>query len=200
MTQNPRKAKADTEEYRQTKEQVISIAAELIEEVGYKGLKFDELAARYGCNRATLYRYFDSKQELLESVMLMLMTEVTQHILAATAGTEKVTRKSFAQHLYKVIETIGGDPRYAIIIAPDNVKLFSELAQEYYGDLADQVLQERLEGAEDKTPLRSEVDATKVVPWLLHQIVSYSFLGIPGDTVKAKKDFLERMVVSVLID
>lgn len=200
MTHNPRKAKADTEEYRQTKDQIIRIAAELIEEGGYKGLKFDELAARYGCNRATLYRYFDSKQELLEEVMLMLMTEVTQDILASTAGTEKVTRKSFAKNLYKVIETIGGEARYAIIIVPENVKLFSELAQQYYGELANQVLQERLDGADEKTPLRSEVDATQIVPWLMHQIVSYSFLGVPGDSIKEKKDFLERMVVSVLID
>lgn len=200
MSQNPRKAKSDTEEYRKTKEQTVLVAAELIEEVGYKGLKFDELATRLGCNRATIYRYFDSKKELLESVMLMLMTEVTQKILDSVAGTKKVTTKSFADALYQVIVTLGGEPRYAIIMVPDNVLLFSELAEEYYGELANQMLQKYLEGSAERTPLREGVDGAHVVPWLMHQIVSYSFLGVPGDTVKAKKDYLERMVVSVLID
>ncbi|MCG8673692.1 MAG: TetR/AcrR family transcriptional regulator, partial [Pseudomonadales bacterium] len=109
MSQNPRKAKSDTLEYRKTKEQTILVAAELIEEVGYKGLKFDELAARLGCNRATIYRYFDSKKELLESVMRLLMTEVTQKILDSVAGTRKVTVKSFADALYQVIETLSGE-------------------------------------------------------------------------------------------
>lgn len=200
MSQNPRKAKPDTEEYRKTKEQTVLVAAELIEEVGYKGLKFDELAVRLGCNRATIYRYFDSKQELLESVMLMLMTEVTQQILDSVAGTKKVTVKSFADALYQVIVTLGEEPRYAIIMVPDNVRLFSRLAQEYYGELANEMLQQYLEGAPERTPLRAGIDGAQVVPWLMHQIVSYSFLGIPGDTVSAKKDYLERMVVAVLID
>ena len=200
MTQNPRKAKPGSLEYQKTVDQIIWIAAELIEEVGYKGLKFDELAARLECNRATIYRYFDSKQELLESVMLMLMTEVTQDILERTAGTKKVTKKSFAESLYQVIETLGEEARYAIIMMPENVRLFSELAQSHYGELAEEMLHKHLDSPSQKTPIREGVNWAHIVPWLMHQIVSYSFLGVPGESVKAKKDYLERMVAAVIID
>lgn len=200
MTQNPRKAKPGSVEYQKTVDQIIWVAAELIEEVGYKGLKFDELANRLGCNRATIYRYFDSKQELLESVMLMLMTEVTQEIIESTAGSNKVTRRSFVEALYKVIVQLGSEARYAIIMMPENIKLFSELAQQYYGELTGEMLKQHFEKGTDKNPLRSGLNEAQIVPWLLHQIVSYSFLGIPGGNAKSQKQYLEQMVVSVLIE
>jgi AcrR family transcriptional regulator len=55
-----------TEEKRQ---EIIRIAAQLFEEVGYERTSMSEIAARLGGSKATLYGYFGSKEDLLRAVL-----------------------------------------------------------------------------------------------------------------------------------
>ena len=55
-----------TEEKRQ---QIIRIAGDLFEELGYERTSMSAIAARVGGSKATLYSYFPSKEELLRAVL-----------------------------------------------------------------------------------------------------------------------------------
>lgn len=55
-----------TEEKRQ---EIIRIAAELFEELGYERTSMSAIAARVGGSKATLYGYFASKEDLLRAVL-----------------------------------------------------------------------------------------------------------------------------------
>jgi len=55
-----------TEERRQ---EIIRIAAELFDELGYERTSMSEISARLGGSKATLYGYFRSKEELLRAVL-----------------------------------------------------------------------------------------------------------------------------------
>ena len=55
-----------TEEKRQ---EIIRIAAELFEELGYERTSMSAIAARVGGSKATLYGYFESKEDLLRAVL-----------------------------------------------------------------------------------------------------------------------------------
>ena len=51
------------------RQQIIRIAAELFEELGYERTSMSAIAARVGGSKATLYSHFGSKEELLRAVL-----------------------------------------------------------------------------------------------------------------------------------
>lgn len=59
------------ERQRQVREEAILVAAhELLTEQGYTAMSMDDLAARVGVSKATLYQHFPSKEELAVNVVL----------------------------------------------------------------------------------------------------------------------------------
>ena len=47
-------------------EQIIEVARELFHKFGFKKVSMDEIAREAGVTKKTIYRYFDSKEALLE--------------------------------------------------------------------------------------------------------------------------------------
>jgi AcrR family transcriptional regulator len=51
------------------REEIIQMAAELFDALGYEGTSMSAIAARVGGSKATLYAYFESKEELLRAIL-----------------------------------------------------------------------------------------------------------------------------------
>ncbi len=197
--QNSRKAKPDTPEYAGVKQGMVDAAITLIAERGLRKFRFEELAERVGCNRATIYRYFDSKDDLVTEVMMTLMREITDEIIADTAGTEAVTTQTFTDSLYKIITDLRTDPRYAVIMDSQNVASFARLTHEYFSAITTDMLEKYMLDAPAGRVLKAGVAMEDAVHWLMHQIISYGFLGLKGETEAQQKSYLETMVVSVIV-
>jgi len=67
-----------TEEKRQ---EIVRIAAELFDELGYERTSMSAIAARVGGSKATLYGYFASKEELLRTVLDQDVSEEADRLL-----------------------------------------------------------------------------------------------------------------------
>lgn len=205
--QNSRKAKPGTPEYTEFKLRMIDAAISLMAEKGFGKFRFEELADKLGCNRATLYRYFDSKQELITEVMLTLMHEITNDIIAKTAGSEKVTPKTFTDALYDIIRDLRTDQRYAVVMDAQNVETFARLTHEYFSAITTSMLEKHMTDNASGRVLKEGLDLNNTVHWLMHQIISYGFFGIYSDNdggneannEKQQKAYLEAMVTSVII-
>jgi TetR/AcrR family tetracycline transcriptional repressor len=65
------------------RDDVLSAALELLDEVGLDGITIRKLAERLGVQPGALYRHFDSKRALLDAMV--------EHIAAAGAATELPT-------------------------------------------------------------------------------------------------------------
>lgn len=196
---NSRKAKPDTPEYAGVKQGMVSAAIALIAERGLRKFRFEELAERVACNRATIYRYFDSKDDLVTEVMMALMREITDDIIANASGTEAVTTQTFTDSLYKIITNLSSDPRYAVIMDSQNVQSFARLTHEYFSAITTDMLEKYMLDAPAGRVLKVGVAMEDVVHWLMHQIISYGFFGLKGETEKQRKAYLEKMVVSVIV-
>ena len=194
-----RKAKPGTPQYEAVKRHIIATAIDLMAEKGFSKLRFEELAKRVGCVRTTIYRYFDSKQELLREVMLALMHEITDEVIQQTADTKRVTRKSFTELLFKIITALRREERYAVVMDDQNVKYFSELMVEHFTEITSLMLTKFMISDRKGRVLKKGITLEYAVHWLIHQIISFGFLGLPGETEREQKDFLNRMVVSVII-
>lgn len=197
---NNRKAKADSPEYAKVKQVMVDAAIELMAKNGFSKFRFEELAEKVGYNRATIYRYFDSKEEVITEVMMKLMHEITNDIIEKTAGTKKVTRKSFTDSLYDVINKIRNEPRYNIIMDAQNVETFSHLTHEYFSVITTTMLEKYMTDNPAGRVLKEGISIADAVHWLMHQIISYGFFGLKGDNEKQQKTYLDKMVVSVIIE
>lgn len=194
-----RKAKAGTPEYTEVKQRMVDAAIELMAANGFAKFRFEELAEKVGYNRATLYRYFDNKEALMTDVMMTLMHEITNGIIEKTAGTQKVTKKSFTDSLYKVITDLKNDRRYAIVMDAHNVEKFAALTHEYFSDITTRMLEKFMTENPSGRVLKAGISIPDAVHWLMHQIISYGFFGLKGNNEKQQKAYLEKMVVSVII-
>lgn len=195
---NHRKAKADTPEYAEVRQQMVDAAIEIIAKNGFSKFRFDELADKIGYNRATLYRYFDSKEELMTAVMMTLMQEITADIIAKTAS-QKVNRKNFTAELYTIITRLRSERRYKVVMDAQNVERFAQLTHDYFSAITTDMLEKHMTDHPSGRVLKAGVTIPDAVHWLMHQIISYGFLGLKGKNEKEQKAYLEKMVVSVII-
>ena len=193
-----RKAKADSPEYQKVKLRMVDAAIELMADKGVKKFRFEALAEEVACNRATIYRYFDSKQDLIREVMMRLMHQITNEEIERTAG-EEVTEESFTDFLYSVITQLRTNRRYKLAMESDNVAMFSQLTHEYFSAITMGMLEMHMANNPAGQLLKDGISLPDAVHWLLHQIVSYAFLGLKGESEAEQKDYLEKMVVAVII-
>lgn len=196
---NSRKAKAGTPEYAEVRQGMVDAAIALIAKNGFGKFRVEALAEKTGYNRATFYRYFDSKEELVTAVMMTLMQEITRDIIEKTAGTKKVTRKSFADALYAIIMALRSNRRYAIVMDAQNVESFARLTHEYFSAITTAMLEKFMTDHPGGRVLKDGVSIPDAVHWLMHQIISYGFFGLKGDDEKSRKAYLRNMVVSVIL-
>jgi len=193
-----RKAKADTPEYAEVRQHMIDAAIVIIAKNGFSKFRFEELAGKIGYNRATLYRYFDSKEDLMTEVMMTLMHEITNDIIRKTAS-KKVTRKNFTDELYKIITDLRNVRRYKIVMDAQNVERFAQLTHKNFSEITTDMLEKFMTDNPDGRILKEGIRIEEAVHWLMHQIISYGFLGLKGKNEKEQKAYLEKMVVSVII-
>jgi AcrR family transcriptional regulator len=194
-----RKAKAGTPEYADIRRRIREAATDLMAEHGVSKFRFEALAERVGLNRATLYRYFDSKEELVREVMMALMHEMTGDIISKAASGTTVTRRRFTETLYQVIMDLRQQRRYAIVMDAQHVETFAALTHEYFSGITSTMLEKHLTGHPAGRTLKEGIGIPEAVHWLMHQIISYGFFGLPGETEKQQKAYLEKMVVSVIL-
>lgn len=73
-------ARIKTTENNSKREYIISEAAKLFKEKGYKAASMRELAARVGVEAASLYNHIQSKEDLLNAICMNVAIRYTSHI------------------------------------------------------------------------------------------------------------------------
>jgi len=72
-----------------SKDRILQAAEDLFSEKGFDGTRVNEIAARAGVNKALIYYYFKSKEEILQSLMNALVEDMKQ------AAIEAITRDEY---------------------------------------------------------------------------------------------------------
>jgi AcrR family transcriptional regulator len=86
-------------QWRLREDVILDSAYELITERGAERASMDEIAARAGVSKATLYQHFKSKDELVVAVSLRLMRQSEMALAAREPDTPAL------EHLARTIET-----------------------------------------------------------------------------------------------
>jgi len=82
---------------------IISVAADLINQKGYRGTSFQEIGDKVGIHKSTLFHYFKNKEELLLRILEKSVDEVNSDLTDITNNKqlkpEEKLRQAFDNHL-----------------------------------------------------------------------------------------------------
>jgi len=87
----------------QIKERILSKAEEMFFQFGFSKVTMDEIAAELGMSKKTLYKFFQSKEQLLRILLSDIKCEVTEYIDTLFADKEM----DFVEKLRKMMNYIG---------------------------------------------------------------------------------------------
>ncbi|NYI80272.1 TetR/AcrR family transcriptional regulator [Nocardioides panzhihuensis] len=162
-------------------ERILDAAGALFVERGVGKPGMDEVARAAGCSRATLYRYFENRQVLIQAFAHREARLITAQVARATAAVP--------------------DPRCrlveAVLVCLAAVRERPHLQAWYAGDstLLREVLHESsvIRGSA-QTYLAPDAEGSDpdLVDWVLRIILS--FLTDPGDDEEAERRLLERFL------
>ncbi len=116
----------------QRRDRIIQVARDVFYEVGYAGTSMSMISSRLGGSKATLYAYFNSKEELFAAI-IREQCEAMQAVLAAHIGTNDL-RQSLtvvAREMMGMILSDWGNRTLQLIIEeshrnPDLPKVFND--------------------------------------------------------------------------
>lgn len=118
--------------------ELTAAALDLFVEKGFAATRLDEVAARAGVSKGTLYLYFDSKEELFKAViregMLPLLAE-GEELVATMPGPASELFKAIVMRWWEMVgeNPIGGIPK--LIFA--EARNFPEIARFYAEEVID---------------------------------------------------------------
>jgi AcrR family transcriptional regulator len=75
------------------KERIIELAQDKFFQHGFNKVTLDELSGDLGISKKTMYKFFPSKEDLVRTVMRMLMKRVEKNISAITESQKPVIEK-----------------------------------------------------------------------------------------------------------
>jgi AcrR family transcriptional regulator len=104
---------------------VLAAALSEVARAGYHGLRIEDVAARAGVNKTTVYRRWPSKQELLRDALLSITTETFStpdtgslrgDLLAIARRNAALVAKSEHQGVFRIFIAEGEDAELAAIV------------------------------------------------------------------------------------
>ena len=108
-------------------------ALELFVEKGFAATRLDDVAARAGVSKGTLYLYFDSKVDLFQSVVDETMTptlDAADHLIDTHAGSSEELIRRLVTNLW---EHVVGSPLEGMTkLVVSEARNFPQIAQLYY--------------------------------------------------------------------
>ena len=116
--------------------ELTAAALELFVEKGFAATRLDEIAARAGVSKGTLYLYFDSKEELFKAVIrdsLLPALAQGEELVSSYPGDTEGLLREIVHGWWDTIGSrpIGGIPK--LIIA--EARNFPEIARFYYDEV-----------------------------------------------------------------
>lgn len=164
-------------------DEILAAALQLFSEHGYAATRLEDVAARAGVSKGTLYLYFDTKAELFKALVRSALIPNIEHAEAVVEGYRGPTRELLGELLTGFGRILLGSPLSGIPkLVISEAGNFPEIAEFYYQEVilrSSALLRRLLErGAERGEFRRIDADAAwrvVVAPLVLGVLWKHSF-------------------------
>ncbi|MEU6561396.1 TetR/AcrR family transcriptional regulator [Nocardia nova] len=173
----------------QAAERILDAAAELFAARGVAAAQMGDIAKAAGCSRATLYRYFDSRQAVQLAYVHREARRVGATVAAEIATIGDPGERAVAGVLAS-LRAVRSDPLLIAWFRPDDAGRTLEMAQ------TSQVIEAMGRSLFDSETLAGDRDSVLLARWLTRIIVS--LLTVPGRDEDEERVMLEHFLAPLL--
>lgn len=162
--------------------EIMAAALDVFVERGFAATKLDDVAARAGVSKGTLYLYFSSKEELFKAVIqqdILPVVEQGEEMLAQHSGDTASLLRALINHWWQVVGKSKLAGILKLIISesgnfPEVARYFHDNVSKGIDELLRKVLQSGIEKGEFRpVDIESAIDAI-AAPILMRAIWEYS--------------------------
>ena len=131
-----------------TREKILKVATKLFARKGFDGARVDEIAQKAGVNKALIYYYFKSKEEILEEIMKVFLEESLRRKKKMMERHVQIDKKELIRlSIERIFDLYKGNEDVLRIIITEELK--SEKKQWPLFQVLDMGLAEGLKMAQD---------------------------------------------------
>lgn len=189
-------------------QELLDAALALFVEKGFAATRSEEVAARAGVSKGTLYLYYPSKEELLKAVIRQNLSRILADGMGIADGFEGPTSELLATLLRSWWEQVGETPAGGIHkIMMAEVRNFPEIAEFYNREvivpahaLISKMVKRGVDSGEFRDVPPHEVTHVLIAPLIFLALHKHSFgactMGMdgiePGELIEAQIDIMLR--------
>lgn len=192
------KARPEGPEYDAVRRRLVDAAEQIILDQGAASLRLDSVGEAVGLHRSSVYRYFDSKEELLTAVVVQATLRLAAEVVESL-GVSARADQFLVDGLALAMARIASEPVHRSLMAPASEAMTRVGARALTEGLRP-LVEPLFVAAAERGVLREGVTTEDALRWLL--IVATGLFRAP-DVVPGVDELtrlLELMLVPVLLD
>jgi len=181
----------------ETKARILSVAEDIFSSVGFDGARVDDIAKKAGVNKALIYYYFKSKEELLETLFSNLIEDAKRMLIRHLENTPDVGGDNYRALFDIYINFIIENRKMIKVAIAESAKSKSKMSV-IVMEMADLIINKELDGIREKYDLKFPEDRqelivleffTGVAPFLNYALYKdqwESYYGISEEELREK--------------
>ena len=184
------------------RDRLVDAAEACLDRFGLAKTTLEDVAAQAQVSRATIYRYFANRDELVLAVVLRELDRSHDHSLddfVAGVATPADAANAMVESAAYLLETIRGNPKLQIFLNREGAATVAGASEALFTAIADQ-LRPYLAPLQDRGIIRPEIDLSEACEWILRSILS--LLTVEGPVPRSPADerhFLAMFLAPALI-
>lgn len=120
------KARPEGPEYDTVRRRLVDAAEAIVRDKGVNALRLDSVAERAGLHRSSVYRYFNSKEELLTAVVAQATVRVRRKVIQEL-GQSAPPERFLAEGLALALVELANDPVHRSLMDPSASEAMSRV-------------------------------------------------------------------------
>jgi AcrR family transcriptional regulator len=191
------KAKPESAQYEDTRKQLIDAAEAIMREKGITAVRLDAVASVVGLHRSSVYRYFNTKEELITAVVVKATLRLGEAI-TDKIGRDAEPARLLVDGIVAALRAMRSDELFQSLHAPAASEAVNRISTAAVAEGIKPLLQPMLDAAAERGGLREGVSPDDALRWLM--VVTSGVIGSPH-LVRDDEDFrdlLNRMLVPAL--
>lgn len=193
------KARRDGPDYNATRTRLVDAAEAIVRDKGAAALRLDGVAELAGLHRTSVYRYFDSKEELLTAVVVQATLRLGMEVVAEL-GPDAPPERFLVDGLAMALASIAHDPVHRSLLSPSATEAVARVSGRVLTEGLRPLVEPMFDAAAHAGALRRGVTPDSALRWL--QIVATGLLRAPAELRDPDElvDLLELMLVPALLE
>jgi AcrR family transcriptional regulator len=192
------KARPAGPDYETTRQRLVDAAEDVVRERGVGALRLDSVAEVVDLHRSSIYRYFDSKEALITSVVVQASLRVGRRVIERL-GDDADPERFLVDGLVIALGEMGDIPVFTSLLAPAASASVARIAGTALTEGIRPLIEPLFVVAAERGVLRPGVSPEEAIRWL--QIVATGLLRLPGIPEPAElRTLLDRMLVPAVFD